>query len=346
MAEKPSPDSYFLLASEFGHVGEMDEVLRVAMEGLEHFPTNPQLVGMRERALRALRQERIVSLRRELSESPRPAVWRELCGVLVESRQLQRAEETALAWLERSPEHLDAHLVLSEVRLERYFSDRGREQGRRFVKALNRVRDMSPGDLAELELRYTFASRIGAFGVALEAVQRILQITPGDAEWEARYREIEARAEDAPTIERALHRVEETGRFTDDGEVRTETSGPAPLIGDVRAKLRRLARLQNVNGSLYLRGETALVHGWKGAGAERMARGLRGVMRASQHTARRLGLGAIRRIDLEGEFGVFSVLPGSVDAGAVWCDGRPSSDVELTLGGLSGVANGDAEEAA
>ncbi|MEX1025156.1 MAG: hypothetical protein WD226_08775 [Planctomycetota bacterium] len=344
VAEAPTPENYVNLANEYVLLGRMPEVHGVCAEGLGRFCGNPQLTALRERALRALREERVSSLKQELAESPRPAVWRDLCLALMESGKLQRAEETALAWLEHSPEHLDAHVALSEVRLERYFSDRGREQGRRFVKALERLHELSPGDARELRLRMRFATRIGAFGEARKAAERLLRLAPGDRELEAQYRVLVERGDREPSFERGLHRVEQTGRFVDDDEQTTRNLGPP--VGDVRGQLRSLSAMPSVLGAIYLRGDTALVQGWKGASAERMARGLRGVMRSSRHAARRLGLGTIRKIEMEGDFGSFSVLPGPADAGGVWCEGRACPEVEQKLVGLSGIANGELEEAA
>lgn len=345
IADSPSPQTYVQLANEYGLLGRMQEVFDVCVEGLERFDGNPQLVALKERASRALREERVASLKNELADSPRPAVWRDLCEALLESGKLQRAEETALQWIDSTPDELDAHVMLAEVRLERYFSDRGREQGRRFVKALDRLSEMSPGDGRELRLRLRFASRIGAFAEAKRAAERLLSLAPGDRDLEAQYRALSEKGDNSPTFERALHRVEQTGRFADDSGTGNRPK-IGPPVGDVRGQLRKLTAKPSVNGAIYLRGDTALVQGWKGASAERMARGLRAVMRSSRHAARRLGFGAIRKIELEGDFGAFSVLPGSIDAGGVWCEGRPGPEVEQMLGGLSGIANGELEEAA
>jgi len=91
--------------------------------------------------------------------------------------------------------------------------------------------------------------------------------------------------------------------------------------GSIRPLLQALACEPGVQAALYARGATALVQGPKGATAERTARSVREVVLKSRTAARRLGLGQVQEVQLEGEFGTLLIAPGELGAGAVWCAG-------------------------
>jgi len=92
-----------------------------------------------------------------------------------------------------------------------------------------------------------------------------------------------------------------------------------------------------VRAALYVRGATVLMQGPKGATAERMARGVRAILSSGRATTRRLGLGRVDEIQLEGDFGTLSIAPGEADAGAVWTEGALGRERREALLGLAGL---------
>lgn len=312
----PSPRNYAVAIQEYARAGALGEALALSEEGLEHFPGNPLLATLHERSLLAVREDRIRALRQELELAPRAALWREMCEVLSQLGQLRRAEDYALQWVSRADDG-EARLMLARLRVERFYEDRGRALGTAALEAIEAAREALPGDLRPLRLGCSFLARIGAFGEARDMARAMLEITPGDLELEGRFRSYQDRAEDAPDVARALVSVERTGRFLD--EDASEDAGDGGF-GGVRPVLRELTQADDVRAALYLRGSTVLVQGPQGATAERMARGVRSVLSTGRTASRRLGLGAVQEISLEGGFGVLTVAPGALDAGAVWSD--------------------------
>jgi tetratricopeptide (TPR) repeat protein len=340
LAGQPSPRGYAALAQEFALLGMTREVQRTCEEGLALFPGSSELVSMNERARHMEREERMAELKRELAQAPRPALWREMCQVLIESGRLARAEEVAEEWKRQAPQDGEVQLTLAQVRLERFLSDRGREQGRAALEALDVALSVLPKDSRPWNLRLKFATKIGAWEEAKRCAGELLRLMPGDPLLEARFRAIEAQVDKSLTVERALIEVERTGRFADETnpEDRRENHG-----SDVRPILQRLAEEPEVQAAVYVRGSTALVRGAKGATAERHARGVRSIIAASRSAGRRLGLGNVLQMQLEGDFGTLAIAPGEMDAGAIWTTGHLAPQQERTLMGMAGL-NADTQE--
>ena len=223
--------------------------------------------------------------------------------------------------------------MLARVRVERFFSDRCRELGLSAMRALEDAVRALPEDARPLRLKLTFLTRIGAWAEAHATAKAQLQVEPGDPELEGRFRALGCKVDGAPTPERAILDVERTGRFVGD-EQETEK---ASVSGRVRPILRELASADDVQAAMYLRGGTALIQGPRGATAERTARTARSVLATGRSTARRLGLGQIFQIQLEGDFGQLALAPGETDAGAIWSAGRLGRKREDVLLGLAGM---------
>lgn len=342
LSADPSPMSYAALAREYAWEGNTDEALRVCEEGLQAFPGNPELARLADRTRRAKREDRLGALKRELKESPRPAVWREMCEVLIESDQLVRAEECALEWLENAKD-TEAKLMHARVCVQRFVEDRGREAGRRAFAVLDEVAGAMDRDPRVWRMRMELASRIGAWEEARKAAALLLELDPGDPALEGRYRTLASKAEGSPDIDLALREVERTGRLVDDERQAVRRELPQR---DVRPLLQEMAGESGVHAVVYLRGSTALVQGQRGATAERAARAVRRIVKTGRTTARKLGLGQVSAVCLEGNFGTIAVVTGETDAGAVWCSGKLSPARERTLMNLAGVEadTGEVEE--
>lgn len=333
LAQDPSPRAYFDLAQEYAKLGLSREVQRTCQEGLAVFPGSRELSRMRERAQRIEREERMAELKRELAEAPRPALWREMCEIMLESGRLSRAEECAEEWNKSSGGDPEAIFTLARVCMDRFFADRGRDQGQHALDAIDQAATLLPHDTRPLYLRLDLLSRIGAWKDARKAAAALLQIEPGNPALEARFRTLDSQSDDSPSINRALIDVERSGNFADerdgDGEASSQT--------DVRPILRDLAAQPDIQAAIYVRGATALVQGPRGATAERMARTVRAIIAGGRTTGRRLGLGQVFETQMEGDFGTLAIAPGEMDAGALWCTGHLSTQRERSLLELAGI---------
>lgn len=343
LATDPTPRNYLSLAQQYSLAGRTLDAQRACTEGLAAFPENIQLVRYHQRTKRSERELRLAELQRELAVSPRAPLLRELCEILIDSDELARAEESLTKWLSREDDP-EARYLLGRVLLARFFADRGRDQGRAALAALDAAIERLPGDMRPLRAKLDFLTRIGAWRDAADCAARCLSVEPGTLELEGRYRTLSTRVEQSPTFERALHEVERSGKLAgEDGDEAARASA-----GSVQALLRELAGQPDVKAVLYVRGATALVQGPKGATAERHARSVQTILSGSRSAARRLGLGQIFQIQLEGSFGTLSIAPGEQDAGAILCSGplgRAREEALLGMAGLNAATSGEGAEA-
>jgi len=314
VAEAPAPRSYAALAAEHARLGEMVEAERVAREGLDLYPGNSELQRLAERSRALEAEERTRELYRELRDAPRPAVWRELCEILLSSGRLARAEECAQEWFAATGDG-NAQLARGQARCERFFIDRRRDDARLALELIEAAEKLLCRDPRPLRIKLSLFSRVGAWKEARRTVGQLLEVEPGDAVLEARFRTLSSLIDTAPTLEQALREVERSGHLVD--EERPVQEGPT-ASGEIRPVLKRLCAEPGVRAAIYVRGSTALVQGPRGATAERTARAVREVVQKSRTAARRLGLGQAGEVSLEGDFGHLLVVPGDLGAAAVW----------------------------
>jgi hypothetical protein len=337
---EPSVRNYVQLASEHARLGEIDDVRRVCEEALALHASNQELTRMYDRARALLLEDRTRELAREIRESPRPGVYRELCAVLLEAGRIERAEECALEWFVATGDG-QAQLVRADARLQRFLADRRREDARLVCDLLDSAEQLLAGDPRPLRLRLQLCSAIGAWRDARHVMSQLLELEPGDPALEARYRTLTTLAENAPTLDAALREVERSGHLPDDE--RTTTTLTQTSIS-IRPLLQALAAQGGVHAAMYQRGATALVQGKKGATAERTARAVREVVQKSCTAARRLGLGQAHEIELEGDFGRVVIVPTELGAAALW-SGIPITDRQRSeLLGLVGASSDEGLE--
>jgi tetratricopeptide (TPR) repeat protein len=316
LAADPSPQSYAALAEEHARAGDMQNVLQVCDEGLELYPDDPALERLATRARQLTQEGRLRELTREIREAPRPALYREMSELLIDTHRYRRAEEVAADWYRQCD---DPAALLNHARAcaERFFADRGREEGRRAWELLDLFDQEVSVDEQALRLRVRLASAVGSWGDAIRAVIQLLEIRPGDRALEARFRALSTLPGGVPSFERGLRELEKTGRFADEDQPE-EGETEAQTATAIRPLLKELGGSEGALAALFTRGSTALVQGLKGATAERTARAVREVVHASRTTARRLGLGQGIEVQLEGDFGTLLVAYGDDGTAALW----------------------------
>ena len=338
LAQNSTPRNYAALAQEFARIGNTGEVQRVCAEGLEFFPGNVYLSRLAARARRLEREKRLVELKAELQDAPRPALYQEMCSILIESSDLDRAEEIARAWYEGRRD-AEALFYVARIHLQRFYADRSRDAGQRALASLEAsVRNM-PEDTRPLYAKLEFLMKVGAHRDAHAVAGRLLQVEPGSPTLEVRYRTLASSVDHSPTFEQALVTVERTGQLSDDGSLERKEGQPMKKAA-VQPLLRELVSADDVHAAMYVCGSTVLVQGPKGAGAERAARAVHKTLLSSRSAARRLGLGKILQVQLEGGFGVLSIAPGEQDAGAIWSRRQLERSREDALFGMAGLDSG------
>ena len=109
------------------------------------------------------------------------------------------------------------------------------------------------------------------------------------------------------------------GFWGDSKKIRVGANRGASGI-DVRRVLREVIEEDGIRAAFYLRGATALIQGPKGATAERTARVVRSTLHTSRTSARKLGLGQLQEMRLEGSFGHLALVAGERDGAALWTE--------------------------
>lgn len=340
VAESPSPRSYVELAGEHARMGEMEDAERVSREGLDLFPGNAELVRLADRSRAIEAEGRTRELYRELRDAPRPAIWRELCEILLSSGRIARAEECAQEWFNATGDG-NAQLARGQARCERFFSDRRRDDAKLALELIDSAENLLPHDARPLRLKLDLCMRVGAWADARRVVGKLLELEPGDAALEARFRTLSTLVDRSPSLEQALREVEKSGLLVDEDSAAPE--GPA-AAGEIRPVLKRMCAEPGVRGAVYVRGATALVQGPRGATAERTARAVREVVLKSRTAARRLGLGQAVEVTLEGEFGHLLVCPGDLGAAALWSARPPVARMRQDLVELTALTGANPQE--
>jgi hypothetical protein len=312
LAEEFSPENYARLIHQLAVSGELQSAAELCTEGLGHFPGDRTLVRLEQRVQRHARDRRLARLRDELAQGPRPALWRTYCELCGDAGEWDEALRAARAWHDSGGGGY-AHLLVAHLCTRRFLADRSRAAGEAALSAIAVARNELPDNEEPLRLELRLALAVGAYGDARRVTRELLEIRPGDADLEARHRALETPAEHAPDLRRALVRVEESGRLATD---RAESS---TLAGeDLRPRLQELAGAPGCGAALFLRGATALVQGPRGATAQRTARGVKAAMRAASAVSRRLDLGPLRELELDGDFGELVGVVGDRDCAAGW----------------------------
>ena len=339
LSEDPSARNYLKLGQLHATTGKLAEVERVCLEGLQVHPDNSELNRLLGRARQVRREDRTRELQAQLKTSPRPALWRELCQIHLDSGRVARAEDVAEQWFFASDDG-EAMLMRATARCARFFADRRRDDGRHAHELILVAIERLPGDKRPLRLLLDLTSRAGAWQDARSAVARLLELSPGDPVLEARFRTVMALAERGGDFDQALRQVERSGRLADEDP----DADRRATSGSVRPMLQELAAQEGVNGAFYVRGGTALVQGPRGATAERTARGVREIVQSSRITARRLGLGQPEEIHAEGTFGTLLARPGSSGASALWTKSGPTHAQATALDDLTAMAQSNLED--
>lgn len=312
LAEDFSAQNYERLIQQLAVSGELDAASELCSEGLEQFPGDRSLQRLEGRIRGHVREQRLVRLREELEQGPRPALWNSYCELCCECGEWDEAERAAQRWYEEDGDEA-ALLLVARVRTQRFYSDRSRRLGEQALAAIEEACEASDRAVEPLRLELRFMLAIGAFGRARDVAAELLDHLPGDAELESRYRALEAPAESAPEPRRALARVEESGRLATD---RAESG--AVQSEDIRPALQRLAAAPGCGASVFLRGSTALIQGPRGATAQRTARGMKNALKAARTVSRRLDLGPLREFEIDGDFGQLVGEAGERDAALGW----------------------------
>ena len=172
LAWDPSARNYIALAREHVAAGNTETVLRICKEGLEVHPGDADLKRFADRALQLKLETRIRALQQDLKVSPRPALWREMCDLLLVSGKRGKASKVATEW-NRVSKDGESLFYRARVCAEIFFADRSAVDGRQAFKFAKEAQKLLRGDPRPLELQLEIASRCGAWHEARRCIARL-----------------------------------------------------------------------------------------------------------------------------------------------------------------------------
>jgi len=332
LGQDPSPENYVAVAREHVVVGNLQDILRVCSEGLSLHPGNAELMRIAERARQLQLDSRIRTLKQDLGLSPRPALWRELCDVLLECGRLQQAEETAEQWWSQSGGG-EATYYRARARASQFFNGFRSTDGKVAWDLAEQAVGEMQGDTRPLEIQYDIAKSCGAWVDARKVLGDILEISPGHPQHEQRFRDASQRVHDSKSLRAGLGEVEATGRLADS----PDSSGVQSNVA-IRPLLKRMGSDKNVKAVIFQRGGTALVQGLNGGTADRTARAVREIGVAARSSARRTGIGRPLEVTLEGTFGSMMIALGNTGTAACWSQTFMRTDHAEALQSIAGAS--------
>ena len=329
VAEDPSAENYLALARESVQRGEPGRVEDVCREALALHPGHAGLKSILARATRMRLDERARRLQRELADAPRPALWRELVEVELGAGRARRAVGLAATWddQESSAASAACHaLAVLHVFRESALQADAERAWQLAGAACERDRDQ----VIAHQVRFELAHTVGAHAAERAALARLIELQPGRADLEARYREALARVGGQPSFASALEAASRGGVVSPVGcDAPQEAEVEETSLASVRPGLQALVTCGEGLCASYHRGGTALVQGMTGATADRTARGVRDLTRAARTGVRRLGLGPLRGVRVIGEHGDLAIRSGGVAAAAaIGPDELPAAALE------------------
>lgn len=318
-----SPASLGELAEKLIALGERDEALRTANEGLALFPDSERLAHVRGFALKARLSGEIRRLKEELARRPNPLTYSQLAQVYLELGSHDDALELAAECAERFPLNEASYLVQGEIRAERFRRDLVARDAVLAEAALSKVVRLNSHNVAA---RMHLAELHWLVGDAAECrthLAEMLEAAPSAAEVRKFLAEIDARpgSREAATssFEMLAEAVEANRAFAND-----VSRFPAPQArAAARAAQRTTVDADRARSAMVVLGgnvgmknavlldqdgaSVADFQGQGGLAAGRFVELVTNVRDVADDASRRMDAGALVRVDIEGPGGSVAV---------------------------------------
>jgi len=309
-AEKnPSPESLAALARMHIDLGQWDQALLVADNGLQTFRNNPKLRELLQFVRKKQSQARVKHLRDEIRVKPSALTYSQLAGIYRELGDVDQAIEILNECTEKFPEDSSSFRMLGQVRLENFLQEAIAYDGQHALAALHRVRELIPADSqARIGLAQLYYA-IGANALAVKELRDELAANPTALDVRAFLEDLgEAPAlESGVTVDALIERCEEAGSLTNtlQGFPRTrpgiaQRTAAATKVnpGAVMAKVQELAGTPGLGNLAILDREgrpVAALHEPSGLAPETFLELARSVQQVAHEACRRMDIGSFVR---------------------------------------------------
>jgi tetratricopeptide (TPR) repeat protein len=319
----PTPASFADLAERQIALGEIDEALRTAEEGLELYPESDRLVHVRAYAKKGRLSGQIRGLKDDVARRPTPLAYAQLAQLYRELGGHDEALAIAAECSARFPLNEAGYVVQGEIRAERFRRDLVARDAVIAEEALTKVVRLNPQNAAARLLLAELHWLVGDAAGCREHLGQALAISPTAADAAKFLADLEephaAAGASAAPFDSLAQVVEENRAFAGDpsrfpaSTERASKSASSRSRFDaegVKRAMEALGEREGVKNAVLLDKDGASVAefaregGLAPAGFIELVTGVRDV---ADDASRRMDTGALVRVEIEGPGGNVAV---------------------------------------
>ena len=160
--------------------GRHEEAMHVAERGLAQFPAAARLRGVIRYVRRAASKQRLTELKQALAQRKDERAYRELIALHLDLGDKDQALEVATAHANEFPDAADAHVLLGEVFLSRYFGELFARDAWAAIERLERALELDSASLRARVLLAMLYFAIGAPRMSATEIGNALEIDSGN----------------------------------------------------------------------------------------------------------------------------------------------------------------------
>jgi tetratricopeptide (TPR) repeat protein len=311
---EPSPSAFAELAERLISLGEHDDALRVAEEGLAAYPHADRLEHVRLYVKKSRMTGELRRLREEIQRRPTALGYSRLAKLYRELGSHDEALAIASVCAERFPTDETAFLLQADLRRERFRSDKVAKDAIMAESALRQALRLNPHNV---DARVRLAELCHLVGLREACAEHLLaarQASPSSPDLEALVRELgDAPASDEESFAEMAERVQAQGAFAGDpskfdgGADDAEDAGADDVDpGRLIAAMSVFAGHEGLRNVVVLGRQGVVVADHSGKNG--LARGpfaqlVAEIRDAADDASRRMDTGALARADVEGPGG-------------------------------------------
>ncbi len=295
--------------------GRHEEALREAESGLKKFPTAARLRGVVLFVKREASNKKILQLKAALETKKDERAYRELVSLFLDLGRIDAALETATRYAQEFAEAPDAHILLGEVHLARYFAELFARDARAAIESLERAVQLNgDGIRAHLQLALLYYA-VGALRTSAASLGEVVRLDAANARAATFREELLARAQGEEDLDMLLEEAEESQQLPHDPSVfpggrryNIESRGGTlqpKLFAAAAAGIGRKLQVQQL-AAVGIGGKPLAV---AGDNKEQFVRLACRLDLASRRAGRRMSFGTMRRFMVEGPFGRIVLVP-------------------------------------
>ena len=217
--KSPSPATYGALAERYVALGQIDQALKSAEEGLRVFPNSERLAAVRLFAKKKRLTGQIRKLRDDLLRRPTPVAYTQLAEIYRELGDSEGALEMATECAERFPLNESPYLIQGEIRLERFLRDAIAKDAVIAEKALTKVVRLNGHNVKAHLFLAELYHLVGDLPRCRQHLRGVLTIVPGARDVQSFLRNLPSAEHDDPTpreFDDLARAVEDGGAFAND----------------------------------------------------------------------------------------------------------------------------------